>query len=125
MTTETKDLLPCPFCGEGAEFKPYLKNGLTLKCKSLGCVTYSQRTLRHDLDWLRDRMTEHWNTRASATSAPEQPAEAFKKLSDDEVLWLAQSHGIDVYACNPLAFYADLISNTSAQPVPPAPKEQS
>ena len=45
-----------------------------------------------------------------------QPAAQFKKLSDDEVLWIAQSHGIDVYACNPLAFYADLISTTPAQP---------
>ena len=41
-----------------------------------------------------------------------QPAAQFKKLSDDEVLWIAQSHGIDVYACNPLAFYADLISTS-------------
>ena len=40
----------------------------------------------------------------------------FKKLSDDEVLWIAQSHGIDVYACNVLAFYADLISTTPAPP---------
>lgn len=45
-----------------------------------------------------------------------QPADPFKKLSDDEVLWIAQSHGIDVYASNPLAFYADLISTTPAQP---------
>ena len=40
----------------------------------------------------------------------------FKKLSDAQVLWLAESHGIDVYASNPLAFYADLISTTPAQP---------
>ena len=45
-----------------------------------------------------------------------QPADPFKKLSDAQVLWLAQSHGIDVYASNPLAFYADLISTTPAQP---------
>ena len=45
-----------------------------------------------------------------------QPADPFKKLSDAQVLWLAESHGIDVYASNPLAFYADLISTTPAQP---------
>jgi len=56
-----------------------------------------------------------------------QPADPFKKLSDAQVLWLAESHGIDVYASNPLAFYADLISTTPAQPdhsyeFPSAPK---
>ena len=45
-----------------------------------------------------------------------RPAEPLKKLSDAQVLWLAESHGIDVYASNPLAFYADLISTTPAQP---------
>ena len=45
-----------------------------------------------------------------------QPADPFKKLSDAQVLWLAESHGIDVYASNPLAFYNDLISTTPAQP---------
>ena len=45
-----------------------------------------------------------------------QPAVPFKKLSDDEVLWLAESHGIDVYACNTLAFYNDLIGATQAKP---------
>jgi len=53
-----------------------------------------------------------------AIAMPPQPAEAFKKLSDDEVLWIAQSHGIDVYACNALAFYADLISTQPATPQP-------
>ena len=50
-----------------------------------------------------------------AISLPAQPAEAFKKLSDEEVLWIAESHGIDVYSCNALAFYADLISTTPTQ----------
>lgn len=43
-------------------------------------------------------------------------AQPFKKLSDDDVLWIAQSHGIDVSTCNPLAFYTDLLSNTPVQP---------
>ena len=48
--------------------------------------------------------------------------EPFKPLSDDEILWIAKSHGIDVYACNVLGFYTDLISTSPVQaavePVP-------
>lgn len=57
-------LLPCPFCGNGAEFVPYKVNGLTLKCKSMGCIQRRQRTLRYGIEWLRISMTEHWNARA-------------------------------------------------------------
>ncbi len=57
-------LLPCPFCGNGAEFIPYKDNGLTLKCKSMGCIQRHQRTLRYGIEWLRASMTEHWNARA-------------------------------------------------------------
>lgn len=56
-------LLPCPFCGNDAEFVPYKNNGLTLKCKSMGCIQRHQRTLRYGIDWLRTSMTEHWNAR--------------------------------------------------------------
>ncbi len=64
-------LLPCPFCGNDAEFVPYKDNGLTLKCKSMGCIQRHQRTLRYGIDWLRTSMTEHWNTRAlSAQPSP-------------------------------------------------------
>ena len=41
--------------------------------------------------------------------------EPFKPLSDDEILWIAKSHGIDVYACNVLGFYTDLISTSPVQ----------
>ena len=41
--------------------------------------------------------------------------EPFKALSDDEILWIAKSHGIDVYACNVLGFYTDLISTSPVQ----------
>lgn len=65
------ELLPCPFCGNGAEFVPYKDNGLTLKCKSMGCIQRNQRTLRYGIDWLRTSMAEHWNTRAlSAQPSP-------------------------------------------------------
>ncbi|MBH1476945.1 hypothetical protein I5U59_09510 [Stenotrophomonas maltophilia] len=64
-------LLPCPLCGNGAEFVPYKDNGLTLKCKSMGCIQRHQRTLRYGIEWLRASMTEHWNTRAlSAQPSP-------------------------------------------------------
>ncbi len=64
-------LLPCPLCGNDAEFVPYKDNGLTLKCKSMGCIQRNQRTLRYGIDWLRTSMAEHWNTRAlSAQPSP-------------------------------------------------------
>jgi hypothetical protein len=64
-------LLPCPFCGNSAEFVPYKNNGLTLKCKSMGCIQRHQRTLRYGIEWLRTSMTEHWNARAlSAQPSP-------------------------------------------------------
>jgi len=64
-------LLPCPFCGNGAEFVPYKDNGLTLKCKSMGCIQRHQRTLRYGTEWLRTSMTEHWNARVlSAQPSP-------------------------------------------------------
>jgi len=66
-----RELLPCPFCGNSAEFVPYKDNGLTLKCTSMGCVQRNQRTLRYGIDWLRTSMTEHWNARAlSAQPSP-------------------------------------------------------
>ncbi|OBU52258.1 hypothetical protein [Stenotrophomonas maltophilia] len=63
-------LLPCPFCGNGAEFVPYKNNGLTLKCKSMGCIQQHQRTLRYGIEWLRTSMTEHWNARVLADRLP-------------------------------------------------------
>jgi hypothetical protein len=80
-------LLPCPFCGGTAEFTPYKRDGLTLKCGTLGCVQFDQRT-RHSVDWLRDwlrdRMIDHWNTRASLGAA-QVPVLSIKK-SEWEVL---------------------------------------
>lgn len=63
-------LLPCPFCGNDAEFVPYKNNGLTLKCKSMGCIQRNQRTLRYGIDWLRTSMTEHWNARVLSARQP-------------------------------------------------------
>ncbi|MEW2849773.1 hypothetical protein [Stenotrophomonas maltophilia] len=83
-----RELLPCPFCGNGAEFVPYKDNGLTLKCKSMGCIQRNQRTLRYGIDWLRTSMAEHWNTRAlSAQSSPRGQVDALpdqaRKLFDE------------------------------------------
>lgn len=76
-----RELLPCPFCGNGAEFVPYKENGLTLKCKSMGCIQRNQRTLRYGIDWLRTSMAEHWNTRAlSAQPSPGGQGDALAAL---------------------------------------------
>lgn len=70
-TQQERELKPCPFCGNEAEFRPYKRDGLTLKCKSLGCVTFNQRTLRKSLEWLEGKMVEHWNARSlPPTDAP-------------------------------------------------------
>ena len=63
-----------------------------------------------------DQVSAVNQARTALAALRAQPADPFKKLSDAQVLWLAESHGIDVYASNPLAFYADLISTTPAQP---------
>ena len=63
-----------------------------------------------------DQVSAVNQARTALAALRAQPADPFKKLSDDEVLWIAQSHGIDVYACNTLAFYNDLISTTQAKP---------
>lgn len=57
-------LEPCPFCGGNAQFSQYKRDGLRLKCESLGCVDFKQRVMTRSLDWLQEKMTEHWNTRA-------------------------------------------------------------
>ncbi|MBH1391800.1 hypothetical protein I5U25_02565 [Stenotrophomonas maltophilia] len=73
-------LLPCPFCGNGAEFVPYKNNGLTLKCKSMGCIQRHQRTLLYGIEWLRTSMTEHWNARAlSAQPSPAVEGDAYER----------------------------------------------
>lgn len=57
---------PCPFCGGIASFRPYKRDGLTLRCETFGCVSFNGRTLRYSIDWLRSRMTKRWNTRVYA-----------------------------------------------------------
>lgn len=80
----TREMLPCPFCGNDAEFVPYKNNGLTLKCKSMGCIQRHQRTLRYGIDWLRTSMAEHWNTRALSARQP--------VYHDDEELQFYREH---------------------------------
>ncbi|HFK2893389.1 TPA: hypothetical protein ACGY71_001298 [Stenotrophomonas maltophilia] len=75
-------LMPCPFCGNDAEFVPYKNNGLTLKCKSMGCIQRHQRTLRYGIDWLRTSMTEHWNARVLSAQPSPGGQDALKALDD-------------------------------------------
>ncbi len=89
-----RELLPCPFCGNSAEFVPYKDNGLTLKCKSMGCIQRNQRTLRYGIDWLRTSMAEHWNTRAlSAQPSPGGQGE----VTDDMVKAALGPNGWSTY----------------------------
>lgn len=76
-------LLPCPLCGNDAEFVPYKNNGLTLKCKSMGCIQRHQRTLRYGIEWLRTSMTEHWNTRALSSQPSPGGQQSAWILPDD------------------------------------------
>lgn len=83
-----RELLPCPFCGNGAEFVPYKDNGLTLKCKCMGCIQRNQRTLRYGIDWLRTSMAEHWNTRALSAQPSPCGQDALATLIDQ---WMARA----------------------------------
>lgn len=76
ITPEALNLLPCPFCGNEAEFVPYKQDGLTLRCKSLGCVRRDQRTLHQSIDWLRQVMVADWNKRAALHEPQAAPAAA-------------------------------------------------
>lgn len=79
MASESETMLPCPFCGSVPAFVPYKRDGLTLKC-SFGCVKFSQRAMRFDLEWLRGKMTETWNRRAPSAEAKD--AERYRFIRD-------------------------------------------
>lgn len=66
---QLRKLKPCPFCGAAVSFEQYKRDGLKIKCKRC-TISYQQRTMRHDLNWLEEKMTEHWNHRVV------QPAQA-------------------------------------------------
>jgi hypothetical protein len=100
MNKNADELLPCPFCGGVPEFKPYKRDGLTLQCPSLGCISFNQRALRYSLDWLRWKMIETWNTRPDARPQDgvaglgllaERMAVAIKE-NDAAELWTIRAH---------------------------------
>lgn len=102
------DLLPCPFCGNNVEFVPYKNNGLTVKCKSMGCIQRHQRTLRYGIEWLRASMTEHWNARALAARQPgaqvpvaEVSGETFNDDGTSDIIKPALAIGTKLYAAPP------------------------
>lgn len=97
-----RELLPCPFCGNSAEFVPYKDNGLTLKCKSMGCIQRNQRTLRYGIDWLRTSMAEHWNTRAlSAQPSPGGQGDARRQWLEIRGLAAAIVKNLQAFADSP------------------------
>ena len=69
MADRPPDLRECPFCGGAAEFVPYKRDGLTIRCATFGCVRRDQRALRLPLDILRKRMIDAWNRRAREIDA--------------------------------------------------------
>lgn len=109
MTNETEfaGLLPCPFCGGEAEFKPYKKDGLTIKCKSFGCVRRDQRVLRQSIDWLREAMAKDWNTRTNpppVDAAAERDAEIrcldeFLRMASEPIGQQCCGQGNPQYGC--------------------------
>lgn len=83
------DLLPCPFCGAPVFFMPYKRDGLKIECKPC-VISYAQRTIRFDLNWLEEKMAAHWNRRATpadhisqARDAVIVPVELLRDLIDD------------------------------------------
>lgn len=90
-----KRLLPCPFCGNEAEVRPYSNHGCQVQCKQCG-ARISGKALRQTIDWLRGNLIAAWNKRASdalesAGELPEEPAHigilrGFGNLSTQERL---------------------------------------
>jgi len=67
--TEQK-LIPCPFCGGEVEMS-HIGNEHTktrkieIACKTFGCtVKYTMGAAYGGFDWLEEKITKKWNTRA-------------------------------------------------------------
>ena len=85
MSDKTKDLLPCPFCGGEAsssgtvsysdKHEAWFSDGTRITkafyCNCIACGISNRGLLGQQT---RDKAISAWNIRASATSAPEQPA---------------------------------------------------
>lgn len=56
-------LRSCPFCGGEAQLKRYARNGWEVRCRKC-LIGLKQKTIRHTLDWLKQKMIESWNARA-------------------------------------------------------------
>lgn len=57
----TQDLKPCPFCGGEAELKQTGQKRLTIKCNNCK-ISRSQSVNRFSLNWLEEKVINHWNT---------------------------------------------------------------
>lgn len=60
--TINENLKPCPFCGGRAKEGHKGGNGWVIMCESC-TVRMDQRTIRHTVEWLREKMIEDWNRR--------------------------------------------------------------
>lgn len=66
----TKDLLPCPFCGEAGRLEGYAGNGFCVVCTGTNC--YAAMGEGYDRDAMPDHAystaeaaIDSWNTRVS------------------------------------------------------------
>lgn len=63
LSTELKEIKPCPFCGGTPHLKLKKRNGIDLKCRTCGIGIY-QVTIKFGLDWLENKMIEIYNKRS-------------------------------------------------------------
>jgi endogenous inhibitor of DNA gyrase (YacG/DUF329 family) len=61
----TEELKSCPFCGGAADWFKSNRTMITVKCTKCGAKR-SQKVIRYDLEWLKNKCFEHWNTRAES-----------------------------------------------------------
>jgi hypothetical protein len=79
----TNDLLPCPFCGGGAEISQIgneatRSRGYEVKCTAWGCATKKRAmVIRHTLEDARGWAVGAWNKRAPASSPTDVGGESW------------------------------------------------
>lgn len=77
----SEKLKPCPFCGGEPEMEPTGKHktgrrgvygyGMRIKCTSCH-VQREQAVITHSLEWLQEKMTDHWNRRHQEQDSPSE-----------------------------------------------------
>lgn len=107
--TPAEVLAPCPFCGNTAQFHPYKRDGLELKCATPGCCSFKQRVLRKSIEWLRAAMTKKWNSRSLAAGKVADPVTEVMKHAQQALYWREKYEMLERDA-----------KNRGLEPAPPA-----